>query len=111
MAMLGNSLGKASRTDEALAVLGAEITAAAARGELQFAPELYRIKGELLAERSAELPPGSGERAVVIGDAQDSLDQALSMAAGQEAKMLQLRAATALAFSGKTLGEARMRGG
>jgi len=84
MAMLGRTLWRAGRIDEALATLNAEIDASAQREELQFAPELHRLKGEILIERGR------------IADGEQSLLQALALARRQEARMLEMRAATSL---------------
>jgi class 3 adenylate cyclase len=78
-AMLARSLRRSGSIDEALSVLDAEIDDAGTRHELLFAPELYRLKGEILAER--------GE--VVDGVA--ALRQAEDLANLQGARMLVLR--------------------
>jgi class 3 adenylate cyclase/tetratricopeptide (TPR) repeat protein len=96
-AMLGYCLGKAGRIEEAVSVLESEMSAAADRQELQFAPELYRLKGEILAQRGLELAPESQERASLIGQAEACFRDAQTLAGTQKARMLELRAATSLA--------------
>jgi class 3 adenylate cyclase/tetratricopeptide (TPR) repeat protein len=96
-AMLGYCLAKAGRSDEALAVLEAEMSAATERQELHFAPELYRLKGEILLQRGLELPPESNDRGSLVGRAEACFRDAYALAGGQQARMLELRAATSLA--------------
>jgi tetratricopeptide (TPR) repeat protein len=96
-AMLGYCLNKAGRTEEAVAVLESEMNAATERHELQFAPELYRLKGEILMQRGLDLPLESSERASFIGRAEACFRDAQALAGRQQARMLELRAATSLA--------------
>jgi class 3 adenylate cyclase/tetratricopeptide (TPR) repeat protein len=84
MAMLGRSLWQVGQIDEALETLETEIVEANIREELQFAPELHRLKGEILLERG---------RAT---DGEACLVRALALAHQQSARMLELRAATSL---------------
>jgi class 3 adenylate cyclase/tetratricopeptide (TPR) repeat protein len=82
--MLATSLRKVGRIDEALDVLSSEIVASAQREELHFAPELHRLRGEILLERGR----------CVEGEAE--LECARDLARGQHALMLELRALTSL---------------
>jgi tetratricopeptide (TPR) repeat protein len=100
MAMLGLCLWKAGRAAEALDVLDAEMAEAARREELMFAPELYRLKGEILLARAqgGADAPSSGQTAELSGaaEAETCFRQALAMSRDQNARMLELRAAMSL---------------
>jgi predicted ATPase len=85
LAMLARVLWQARRVEEALGTLDAGILAADERAERQFAPELHRLKGEILIQRGQ----------AVAGEA--CLHRALALAREQSARMLELRAATSLA--------------
>jgi class 3 adenylate cyclase/tetratricopeptide (TPR) repeat protein len=84
MAMLGLSQWKAGRPDEALATLENEVFEAEGRAELHFAPELHRLKGEILLERA------------MLAESEASFERARAVAHQQSARMLELRAATSL---------------
>jgi hypothetical protein len=83
-AMLARSLRKAGLVDEALARLEEEIVESDRRKELLFAPELYRLKGDMLAERGH------------TSEALRALEQAAAMAAAQGAAMLEVRALSSM---------------
>jgi class 3 adenylate cyclase/predicted ATPase len=76
---------QAGRFDDALAALDRATATAAATGECYYQAELHRLRGAVLAE--------TGDAA----EAASWLEQAIDMARGQQAKSLELRAATSLA--------------
>jgi predicted ATPase len=84
MGMLALALWKAGKADEALHTLNAEIAASEEREELQFAPELHRLKAEILLERAQ------------VSESETSFERARSLAKQQGARMLELRATTSL---------------
>jgi predicted ATPase len=94
MAMLGLSLWKAGRADEALATLEAETIDAEAREELHFAPEIHRPRGEILLERA------------MFVESEGCFERARLLARQQNARMLELRAATSLGRLWKQTGRA-----
>jgi tetratricopeptide (TPR) repeat protein len=75
------------RSEEGLAVVANGLALAGKSGAGLFEPELYRIKGELL------LLQGESNAA----EADDCFRQAIQIARGQNAKLLELRAITSLA--------------
>jgi class 3 adenylate cyclase/tetratricopeptide (TPR) repeat protein len=84
MAMLARSMIKAGYTAEALAVIDAEITDSQSRSELLFAPELHRLKGELL----------TGQKEYAAAEA--SFEAAVELAQRQKAVILEIRATNGL---------------
>ncbi len=87
LALLVEAYGKAGQAEEGLRVLAEALTAVHKTGERQHEAELYRLKGELLLEQDV---PNEQE-------AESCFRQAVDVANQQQAKSLELRAATSLA--------------
>ena len=85
--LLGEALTQDGRLDEALSLLEDHIAAISNTGELCFAAELHRRRGELLLKGT--LPDFAGAEAEFL--------QAMDIARGQSAKLWELRAAVSLA--------------
>jgi predicted ATPase len=84
LALLAEAHGKVGQTEDGLSVL-AEVLAEVEKNGVRFCEaELYRLKGELLLMRSTE----------PHAEAETWLQRALDVARRQEAKSLELRAAT-----------------
>jgi class 3 adenylate cyclase/tetratricopeptide (TPR) repeat protein len=107
MVMLGEFLWRAGRIDEALTTLDSEIGDSAKRQELLFAPELHRIRGDILVERALS---GDGPRDSVLDEAEASLRAALELARSQGARMLELRALLSLTRLWRQTGRAEESG-
>jgi hypothetical protein len=75
-------------------VAGAAFVVAELTGERWYAPELYRLQGELLLAQAGQRQRPTGPREV---EAESSLQQALAAARRQQAKALELRATMSLA--------------
>jgi predicted ATPase len=88
LSILAEVYGKVGQTDEGLRVLAEGLVAAHTSGQRSYEAELYRLKGELLLARAVEQP---------AEEAEACFQQALHVARSQEAKALELRAATGLA--------------
>jgi predicted ATPase len=86
LSLLARVCGKAGRGEEGLTVLDEALAAAHARNERWWDAELYHLRGELL------LAYGARER-----DAEAALLRAIEIARAQQARSLELRAATSLA--------------
>ncbi|MGO4577715.1 BTAD domain-containing putative transcriptional regulator [Cupriavidus sp. 2TAF22] len=86
LGMLAECLGDVGETEAALAALDQALDHAQHTGEHWLDAELYRLRGELLLHRSANL-----------GEAESSLIKAVEIAAAQRARPLELRAALSLA--------------
>ncbi len=86
LGMLAECLGDVGETEAALAALDQALHHAEHTGEHWLDAELYRLRGELLLQRSANL-----------AEVESSLIKAIEIAAGQRARPLELRAALSLA--------------
>ncbi len=97
-ALLAEGLWRAGRRSEAFDVLAEAMLAATANGEGFMEPELYRLKGEFLAvsARPADAPPGVTGQLSDADAARAAIRTALDLARQQEARFLELRAATSL---------------
>jgi predicted ATPase len=83
--ILAEQYGRRGNTKKSLTMVNAEIDQVDRSGERWCEAELFRIKGELLQMQ--------GE----MGEAEIAFRRAIAIAQGQEAKLLELRAATSLA--------------
>jgi predicted ATPase len=86
LAFLAEAHGKVGQAEEGLTVLAQALAAVHKTGERLYEAELYRLKGELLLSLSADNH----------AEAEGCLHQALAVARRQQAKSLELRAATSL---------------
>jgi class 3 adenylate cyclase/predicted ATPase len=87
LALLAESCGRAGRPEEGLALIGEALAAIEKTDERWGEAEIHRIRGELLATAAED----GGE------EAEACLRRALEVARRQQARSLELRAATALA--------------
>ncbi len=87
LTLLAGALAKAGDNDSALAAIDEGLTCLGQSNERWWEAELHRVKGELLLRRSEEL-------------AQPCFTQSLHVARQQQARSLELRAATSLAGYG-----------
>jgi predicted ATPase len=86
LALLAEAQGKAGRAEEGLSVLAEALTLLDKTGERFYEAELYRLKGELLLQQSVPDAP----------QAEACFHQVLAIARRQQARSLELRAATSL---------------
>ena len=87
LALLADVHGITGQPAAGLTVLAEALTLAETTGERWYDPELYRLKGELLLQQSSENHL----------EAETCFQQAIAIAQNQQAKSLELRAATSLA--------------
>ncbi|NGZ99344.1 MAG: hypothetical protein CV089_25085 [Nitrospira sp. WS110] len=87
LALLAEIHLRSQRIAEGLIAIQRAQELAATQGELCWQAELLRLKGELLLAQSDQS----------INEAEQSFSQALTIARAQQAKMLELRAATSMA--------------
>src|SRR5262249_26089219 len=83
--LLAEAYGEGGQLDEGLTALTEALATAHKTGERYWEAELYRLKGELLLRRGTPMEEG-----------ETCFQQALDIARHQEAKSLELRAATSL---------------
>ena len=91
LALLAQGYGKGGQPQEGLAVVAEALDFVVQTGEVFYEAELQRLKGQLTLEAMV----GSPDSHVKV--AQDCFQQALDIARRQQAKSLELRAATSLA--------------
>jgi predicted ATPase len=87
LTLLAEAYGKGGEVEEGLQMLGAALARADQNGDRWWVAEMHRLQGELLLSRA---PNDSAE-------AEASFHHALAIARNQQAKSLELRAATSLA--------------
>jgi predicted ATPase len=87
LAYLGEAYGQADQAEEGLKMLVEALATIHITGTENYKAEVYRLQGELLLARSADND----------AEAETSFHHALSIARRQQAKALELRAATSLA--------------
>jgi predicted ATPase len=86
LALLAEAYGTMAQPEAGLTVLAEALTLVGEAGERCFEPEIYRLKGELLLQRSADYHV----------EAQACFQQAIAVARRQQAKSWELRAAMSL---------------
>src|SRR5581483_152829 len=91
LALLADACGKVEQTEEGLAALAEAQARVDKTGERWYEAELYRLKGELTLQSESKTPDSC------TAEAEACFQQALGVARHQEAKSLELRAATSLA--------------
>jgi predicted ATPase len=87
LALLAEAHGVMGQPEAGLTALAEALTFAETTGERWYEPEIHRLKGELLLQQSSDNHT----------EAETCLHQAISIARSQQAKSLELRAATSLA--------------
>jgi predicted ATPase len=87
LALLAEAYGNVGRAEAGLRVLTEALALVDSTGERWYESELYRLKGELLLQQSSDNST----------EAETCFQQAISIARAQQAKSLELRAATSLA--------------
>jgi predicted ATPase len=98
LALLADACAKAGKIDDALNALVEAQDFADATGEGYWAPEIPRLRGELLLQRDPAAHP----------DAEVCFQESLDLARHQQAKSLELRAAMSLGRLWQTQGKAQV---
>ena len=94
--LLAEAYGHSGQTDEGLRVLTEALADVESGRERWWEAELRRLRGELLCGQASTVPKTKGSRLQRV-EAEQCFQQALDVARRQEAKSLELRAATSLA--------------
>ena len=97
LALIGAAHGRAGRWDEALRYIDEGLELVEQTLERLYVAELWRAKGELLAARARSKPRRGSAADRATEAAVDCVRRALGIAREQEARSLELRAATSLA--------------
>jgi predicted ATPase len=87
LALLAKAHGTMRQPEEGLTALAEALTLVDTTGERWYAPELYRLKGQLLLQQSSDNST----------EAETCFHDALAIARNQQAKSFELRAVTSLA--------------
>ena len=95
LTLLAEAYRNGGQITEGLAAVAEALVTVKETGERFYAAELYRLQGELLLQSGAQ-GPKSGNVTRQAAEAETCLRQALDMARHQQAKSLELRAATSL---------------
>ncbi len=86
LGLLAKTYGKVGRIEDGLGLTEAALTQARRQAQLTYTPDLHRVRGELLRQAGAPAQ-----------EVEACLRQGVEIAQQQEAKLLELRAATSLA--------------
>ena len=105
LSLLAEACAKAGRLEAALEVLAEALTAAEARAERFWEPELHRLRGELLWRRARR--QGFAARARAAIEAEKTFRRALALARQLRARSFELRATMSLASLWNGLGRHR----
>ncbi len=92
VALLAEAYGRAGQAEEGLATLAEALTVVDNTGERFYEAELYRLKGELTLQS-----PVANSKPQIEKEAEECFHKAIEVAQHQQAKSLELRAATSLA--------------
>jgi class 3 adenylate cyclase/predicted ATPase len=100
LASLAEAHGKAGQAEEGVAVLAEALAVVDKTGECFYEAELYRLKGELTLQVGSQKSKGKSQKSLTL-DSQSEAEayflKAIEIARKQQAKSLELRAATSLA--------------
>jgi predicted ATPase len=108
LAMLAETYGKVGQTEEGMKALAEALATVDNTGERLFEAELYRLKGTLTLQQANQKAKGKRQKAKIEtdpqsltpdpqGEAEACFLKAIEIARKQQAKSLELRAATSLA--------------
>ena len=113
LALLAEAHGKVGQSEEGLKALAEALELVQKTGERRGEAELYRLKGTLALQSQASPRQVSGksqasqDKSVVEKEAEECFWKAIEIARRQQAKSLELRAATSLAHLWQQQGKAQ----